>query len=357
MPNAASLNPILLLLSAPSGPSKGASTVATQGQLPGLFQEGEFAGLLGLLNESGGSGRMPKDQSDLPNQKKPDVSGEALLVGLIGQVLLQKKDSFLNGQLGPQAKDAYRTLLESYIGMVSRSKGEQGEGIRHYGGGKAAGKMPSLNRMLPATGLLEVAPESHGDLLSDVKDLLRPTPLGTQKAKSPASFQEKNSAASILSKTPLEPLHMNGLSRANAQTDRLLELLSALVQPQAQAKEGQRSAITPPLLQASGQADQRNGKGRVQMFAGPLDELSGSKSSVEKLQGIVESRFSEHRAWLNLKETPEFASKIQAENNGGAAKKRCRYCSPRTSKTPISPFKKPWLRAALSDRTRSKLKR
>jgi len=75
--------------------------------------------------------------------------------------------------------------------MVSRSKGEQGEGIRHYGGGKAAGKMPSLNRMLPATGLLEVAPESHGDLLSDVKDLLRPTPLGTQKAKSPASFQEK----------------------------------------------------------------------------------------------------------------------------------------------------------------------
>jgi len=71
MPNAASLNPILMLLSAPPGPSKGASPVATQGQLPGLFQEGEFAGLLGLLNESGGSGRMPKDQSDLPNQKNP----------------------------------------------------------------------------------------------------------------------------------------------------------------------------------------------------------------------------------------------------------------------------------------------
>ena len=50
------------------------------------------------------------------------------------------------------------------------------------------------------------------------------------------------------------------------------------------------------------------------MFAGLLDEFYGSKSSAEKLQAALESRFSDRHAWPNLKEMPEFASKTQAEN-------------------------------------------
>ena len=313
MPNAASLNPILTILAAPSGASKSSKLGAFQGYRPGLFQEGEFAGLLGLLDESGGVGRERKGQPGLPNQKNPDISGEALLVGLIGQILLQKKDSFLNDQLGPQAKHAYRALLEAYIGVVSSSKGEESKGLEHSDGGKAVGKMPSLNRALPATGLLGVSPKMDEGILSG----------------SSAPLQEKVSAAPILSKTPLDPSRMGRLSPANAETDRLLELLSTLVHPQSQAKQGQSSSFTPPLLkpsaqaskpgssaQAPGPANPTDGKGRVEMFAGLLDELYGSssKSSAEKLQAALESRFSDHHAWPNLKETPEFASKIQAEN-------------------------------------------
>jgi flagellar hook-length control protein FliK len=211
--------------------------------------------------------------------------------------------------------------------MVSSSKGEESKGLEHSDGGKAAGKMPSLNRTLPATGMPGVAPESDGGVLSDVKDFRQPTPMGTQKAKSSASLQEKTLAAPILSKTPLDPSRMGRLSPANAETDRLLELLSALVHPQAQAEQGQTSSFTPPLLQtsaqaskpnpspqASGQANPMDGKDRVKMFAGLLDELYGSKSSAEKFQAVLESRFSDRHAWLNLKETPEFAFKIQAEN-------------------------------------------
>jgi hypothetical protein len=106
-------------------------------------------------------------------------------------------------------------------------------------------------------------------------------------------------------------------SQANAETDRLLEILSALLQPQAQAKGGQPSTLTPLLLQASGQGLPKGGDekgGKIEMFAGLLDELYSLGDSAEEFQAVLESRFSEHRAWPNLKETPGFASKIQAEN-------------------------------------------